>query len=313
MKVLVTGASGFIGSALIERLKSVAEDIVCQSRFYRPDKENFIWLKHNMITDSWNALSRDSVDVVYHLAGQTSVYDALANPLDDLNTNVVSFVRLLEYLRTWDRPPFVVLAGTVTQVGLVDELPITERTPDNPITFYDTSKLTAEMYLNQYVRDGLVTGCTLRFANIFGRHVPGQKKDRGILDKIFKRALSGQSITIFGDGNQIRDYLFIDDLVDALLLAPDHATSTNGRVFNLGTGHGTTLKQAFLKVVSIAEKTLGHSIEIQHVEPPKELSMIEYRNAVFDCSAFSEATGWTAKYDFDRALQEAYENPHGGQ
>src|SRR3972149_3463042 len=99
------------------------------------------------------------------------------------------------------------------------------------MTFYDISKLAAEMYLGQYVREGWIRGCTLRLSNVYGRNKAGQQQDRGVIDKIFSRAMSGKSITIYGDGGYVRDYVFIDDVISAFVLAPEHAEQTNGRTF----------------------------------------------------------------------------------
>lgn len=305
-RILVTGATGFVGTALLKQLRKTEATLICQSRQQRENEPGIQWIKHDLAQDSWEFLPAESLDIVYYLAGQTSVYTALENPIADLKANVLGLLNLLEQCRKWKNPPFVVLTGTVTQMGLSNHSPITENEPDQPITFYDLSNLTAEKYLLQYVREGLVKGCVLRLANIFGRRQPGQKEDRGILDKVFARALAGQEITVYGDGNYIRDYVFIDDVVSALVGAATHQENTNGKKFNIGTGTGTSLKDAFSKVAAIACAQTGVEVDIEHVPAPDHLSPIEFRNAVFDCRAFQTATDWQAKFDFDSALKEAY-------
>ncbi len=145
MNVLVTGASGLIGSALARRLRAKGHSLVCQSRATHEDEPGMTWIQHDLSIDPPGELSIPPVDVVYHLAGQTSTYTAQQNPVLDLSVNVLGFLNLLQVLRVQSSPPFVVLAGTATQVGLVDQLPIHEGMADRPITFYDRSKLTAEM------------------------------------------------------------------------------------------------------------------------------------------------------------------------
>jgi len=306
MNILITGASGLIGTALVGRLREHGHFIVCQSRNFHEDEPGVKWVKHDLIEDSWSRLSLPEMDEVYHLAGQTSTYSAKQDPFADLAANVLGLLTLLEHFRKQERPPFVVLTGTATEVGLTNQLPINESLPDQPITFYDISKLTAEMYLKQYVRDGLVNGCTLRLSNVFGRSQPGQQRDRGILDKIFNRAISGHNITIYGDGNYLRDYIFIDDVISALVLAASHREQTNGRAFYVGSGQGIALKDAFLKVASMAAKVTGIYVDHEYVKPPAGLSDIEYRSAVIDSSAFRQATGWVPQYDFDAGLEAAY-------
>ncbi len=307
MNILITGASGLIGTALIERLRSSKNLLICQSRKVRADQSRVKWVKHDLRADSWECLDTYEIDVVYHLAGQTSVYVAKERPLEDLYSNVLGLLGLMEYFRVKEKRPFVVLAGTATEVGVTVQLPINESLPDCPLTFYDVSKLTAEMYLKQYVREGLANGCALRLPNVFGRSQPGQQNDRGILDKIFSQALACQTIKIYGDGNYLRDYLFIDDVVSALIAAEMNRERTNGRAFYLGSGEGVALKDAFLKVASIASKAVGAEVRYTHVPLPVGLSEIEFRNAVIDASAFSLASGWKPRYSFDAAIEAAYQ------
>lgn len=306
MRILITGAGGLIGSALASQLLAQGHSLVCQSRSVRSDGPGVTWIRHDLAVDPPSKLSLPQVDVVYHLAGQTSVYAAKEDPIRDLSINVLGFLHLLQALRVQESQPFVVLAGTATQLGLADCLPIDEKLSDHPVTFYDISKLTAEMYLKQYVREGWVRGCCLRLANVFGRHEPGQQADRGIIDKVFRRAVSGQGITIYGDGHYLRDYVFIDDVVSALILASRHPDETNGRHFYIGTGTGISLKDAFLRVAALATRITGVEVQCQHVEPPSGLSAIEFRNAVIDSTAFRAATGWRPQFDFDGGLQAAY-------
>ncbi len=306
MKVLITGASGLIGGALKDWLLADGHSLVCQSRAFHEPEQNVEWIKHDLNRDSWDIPALRDIDVVYHLAGQTSTYSARENPIADLSANVLALINLLEHFRKQTRRPFVVLAGTATEVGLTDCLPIDEGMPDHPITYYDISKLTAEAYLKQYVREGFANGCILRLANVFGRSKPGQQSDRGILDKIFNRAIAGKTVTVYGDGNYLRDYVFIDDVVSALVLAAVNGDRTNGRMFLVGSGQGITLRDAFLKVVLLANKTSGTQAVIEYVSPPTDLSEIERRNAVIDSAAFKQATGWEPKFYFDAALLAAY-------
>ena len=309
MNILITGATGLIGNAIIKKLIRKGNKIIGLSRTMQEDTNFIQWIQHDLLNDEIRSLKLPkNIDVVYHLAGQTSAYIAKNDPVSDLNINVLGFLNLLEYFKLVRECPFVVLAGTATEVGLVDTFPINEEMKDNPITFYDLSKLTAENYLKQYVLEGWVRGCTLRLANVFGRSQKGQNKDRGIIDKIFNRALAKKNITIFGDGEYIRDYIFIDDVVSAFIQSSEFSDKTNGRTFYIGSGDGISLKNAFQKVIDLAEKISGTQVQFVHVSPPKELSDIEFRSAIIDSSFFTEATGWKPEYDFDSGLLAAYQH-----
>jgi nucleoside-diphosphate-sugar epimerase len=305
-RVLITGASGAIGVGLCKRMLADGHSIVCLSRVAREDQPNLSWIKHDLAHDPWTNLPRLGFDLAFHLAGQTSTYKARLSPIQDACVNVLGTLNLLEYLRAYSSLPFVIIVGTATEVGLSDTLPINERLRDNPVTFYDVSKLTGEMYLIQYVREGWVMGSALRLANVFGRRTDGQQVDRGILDKVFSQAKLGKAVTIYGDGSYVRDYIFIDDVVSALVAATNNQNVTNGRYFYIGTGQGTTIKDAFAKVIALATGAVDPSCMFQYVPPPNELSPIEFRNAVIDSTAFRQATGWAPKYDFDRGLFAAY-------
>jgi nucleoside-diphosphate-sugar epimerase len=305
MVALITGASGMVGTGLQRQLLADGHEIICQSRGIRADTPKTRWVRHNLTSDYWEGLKLPDIDVVYHLAGQTSVYQARKDPIADLTANVVGLMRMLEHFRRQSRSPFFVLASTATVAGLTEDLPIDERSPNKPITFYDLSKLSAEMYLEQYVREGWIRGCSLRFANVFGRSLPNQQVDRGIIDKILKRALAGQQLTLYGTGDYLRDYIFVDDIVSALLLAHKHSEQTNGTHFVLGTGNAITVKQAFSKIAAKVRTATGLNADIVHIDPPENLSAIEQRNAAIDSSAFRQATGWRPQFDFDTGLEEA--------
>ena len=149
------------------------------------------------------------------------------------------------------------------------------------------------------MREGWVKGCTLRLANVYGGSRPGQQRDRGILDRVLAKAMAGERVIVYGDGMNLRDYIYIDDVVSALILAPKHAATTNGRSFNIGTGRGIALKDAFAKVAALAGPRASGTPVFEHVACPSDLSDIDRRNAIIDSSAFTAATGWRPQFDFE--------------
>ncbi len=307
MNILITGASGLIGTALTEKLFLDGHDIIGLSRTSRSGDDKIQWVQHDLYYDPISNLKIPyDIHVAYHLAGQTSTYAAKEDPIEDININVLGFLNLLEFFRKNKSKTFVVHAGTATEVGLTDKLPIHEGISDRPVTFYDISKLTAELYLKQYIREGWISGCTLRLSNVFGKSNEAQQRDRGIIDKVFVSAVSGQNITIYGDGNYLRDYIFIDDVISAFVLAAKHQNKINGGTFYIGSGQGISLKDAFLKVISLAMEITGRKVDCKHVEPPEGLSDIEYRNAIVDSSLFSRLTGWNLQFNFASGLRATY-------
>ena len=255
--VLITGATGLIGTALIERLKLTKCSLFCQSRAHHNSTSRIRWIQHNLVTDSWTKRRLPVIHYVFHLAGQTCIYEAKKNPVADLESNVLGLLKPMEYLKTQSHCPIVIITGTATQAGINKKNPINEKTRDNPCTFYDLSKLSAEMYLKQYIKEGWIQGCALRLGNVYGKRQDSQNINRGILDRIYLQALSGKTIKVFVKQTCKRDYIYIDDVVSALCAAAINAKKTNGQTFYIGSGKGTSIGGAFRHVISLAALKTG--------------------------------------------------------
>ncbi|EKQ90013.1 NAD-binding protein [Leptospira borgpetersenii serovar Javanica str. UI 09931] len=245
-------------------------------------------------------------DVVYHLAGQTSVPQAKLDPVSDLQINVFGFLNLILCLKKQKKKPIVIFAGTTTETGLHQSMLIDEDVRDEPLTFYDISKLSAEHYLKQCIREGWVLGCILRLANVYGGSKPGQEKDRGILDKVFHRALKGETIQIYGDGTFLRDYIHLDDVVSAFISASDHIENTNGKHFIIGSGKSYSIREAFETAVNIAFEISGLKTKIEYMDPPINGSPIDSRSVIYDTSSFRSATGWKPNFLLESGLRHSY-------
>lgn len=307
MKAIVTGATGLIGARFIELYGSSFDELYQLGRTKASIQAE--WIEYDF--SSGLPVDLPEVDVIFHFAGQTSAYISRDNVLNDLNINLIGFVRLLETARKMKRPPFVIYAGTSTQVGFTDTSePQSEKNCNNPVTFYDASKLAAENYLLQYVREGWLRGCSLRLCNVYGGTKEGQNSDRGIIDKVYQKAFNGESISIFG-GDYIRDYIHIDDVVSAFYLSWKHRNRVNGEYFNIGTGTAFTLKDAFHLVVRLAEEASGRVIKILNLEPPPEMSLIEFRSYVADNTKFRKATGWNPQYSLEEGIRASYRHVRG--
>jgi len=304
MKAIITGAGGLIGSRFYDLYGKEFEKVYQLGRTQvNIDAE---WIEYDLSSNC--DLVVPDVDVIFHFAGQTSVYHARDNTVNDLSVNVVGFLRILESVRNSGNKPFVVFAGTATEVGFTDERnPISEQYCNNPITFYDISKLAAENYLLQYAREGWVKGCALRLCNVYGGSREGQNSGRGIIDKIFQRAISGEAVNIFGSGDYLRDYIHIDDVVSAFYFAWKNRDRVNGKYFNLGTGVGLTLKEAFHLAARLAEEVTGNKVDVSSVEPPDGLSQIEYRSFVADINEIVAATGWRPRYSLESGIRHSYQ------
>lgn len=298
-KLLISGGSGYLGTNLVSQLRDVSCQIVRLGRFRgKTPREDLPWLK-NCVGDVrerevWEkALS--GIDFVFHFAAQTSVYVANQDPSADLQANVMPMLHLLEVCREKDWKPTVLFSGTVTQAGVPQQLPVDEAHPDLPITVYDTHKLMAETYLKLYTRLGVVRGAVLRLANVYGPGPKSSQPDRGILNQIVGKALRGESLHIYGEGQYQRDYIYVDDVSSAFVAAAANIDRINGQHFVIGSGQGHTILEAFELVTECVALKTGQQLPITSIDPPAKQSPIEMRNFVADTRRFTQATGWKPK------------------
>jgi UDP-glucose 4-epimerase len=187
--------------------------------------------------------------------------------------------------------------------GIPSRLPVGENHLDHPVTVYDLHKQMAEQYLCWYAEQGLVRGVTLRLANVYGPGPRSSRIDRGILNQMILKALAGETLTVYGAGDQVRDYLYVEDAARAFLSAALHSEALNGKYFVIGSGRGHTIAEAVNLVADLAKAKTGRPVTVDHIPPPKNILPIEQRNFVADSGQFSQATGWQAGIPFARGIE----------
>ena len=299
-KILITGGAGFLASGIARFLG----DTEC--RILRLDMPGaaFPSLVVRARIEDWEADIRgislwenvlDGVDVVFHLAAQTSVSIADRNPSADMSVNVAPLLGLLETCARKGWHPVVLFAGTATECGLTDMVPVDESLPDRPITIYDLHKLMAESYLEYFARRGAVRGAVLRLANVYGPGPRSSSADRGVLNMLIRRAIAGETLTVYGQGDRVRDYVCVDDVAEAFCAAVEAMDSVNGGHFLIGSGKGHTITQAVELVAERVAIRTGRRAPVTHVTPSRPLSPIEERNFVANITRFAKATGWVPR------------------
>lgn len=307
-KVLITGASGFLATNLAGRIKDIDCTVIRLTR--TPDKlapidgrAKFTDVKGDIADKHTWLHTVPECDIIFHLAAQTSVYKAAADPAADIAVNLLPMVHLLEACRLNRTPPIVIFSGTATEVGLTEKVPVSEDFNDQPITVYDVNKLASERYLKLYSFEGKVQGVTLRFSNIYGPGPGSSNSDRSIINRMVRKAISGDPLPLFGKGDCLRDYVYISDAVDALLLSVAHIQNLLHRHFFIGSGEGLTLADAFEMVSQLAVAATGKKVFLSRIEPPADLSPIEFRNFVADCGNFRRISGWIPQISFSEGIQ----------
>ena len=269
--ILVTGGAGFIGANLVDRLASDGHDVLVYDALARPGVEaNLTWLRrrHPQRVTSVVADLRDRAALeeaagraraVFHLAAQVAVTTSLAEPELDFAVNVQGTLHLLEVLRRQPKPPPLIFASTNKVYGSLGDVALVEQdgawlpedaalrahgiAEDRPLSFYTPygcSKGAADQYVLDYARSFGVPTCVLRMSCIYGPRQMGTE-DQGWLAHFLFSAMAGHRISIYGDGRQVRDALYVDDAVAAYLAAWQRIGDVSGQAFNLGGGPGNAV------------------------------------------------------------------------
>jgi len=309
-RIVITGAQGYVGSALALRFADKVHALRLVSRTHDggpnagglPGHIEHV-ATHLQEEENWLSIIADA-DAVVHLSARTNLRAAEANPTEDKLLNVEP-VRALVRAVSRIRPSrlTVVFASTVTIVGDRHENPVNERTPDNPVSVYDRHKLECEQILADATERGLMQACSLRLSNVYGGDLASQNTNRGILNSMIRNALRGEPITIFGDGHYVRDFIHLDDVIDAFYCALSCERTRNGRHYVVATGKGTTLTDIFSLVAREVSRVTRRLVELRYVSEPKNLHVIERRNFVGNSKLFQTEAGWKPRIDLESGIR----------
>jgi len=266
-RILVTGGAGFVGSNLTNNLLTDGFDVTIFDALVRPgSEENLAWLRQHsnrlhIVQGDVRDIKAvkdvvDDVDIIYHLAGQVAVTSSVSDPRSDFETNALGTLNVLEAARESARKPILVFTSTNKVYGGMEDVPVVEQhsrysfskcpngiSEAQPLDFhspYGCSKGAADQYVRDYGRIYDLPTVVFRMSCIYGPRQFGTE-DQGWLAHFIISVLTGRSITIYGNGKQVRDVLFVDDLVRALRLATERIDRAAGEVFNIGGGPSNTI------------------------------------------------------------------------
>ncbi|HZH07045.1 MAG TPA: NAD-dependent epimerase/dehydratase family protein [Lautropia sp.] len=329
-RIVITGGAGFIGSNLANRLLASGQRVLILDNLSRPGVEqNLAWLRdlHGPRLDVAIADVRDREDVlsainrahtVFHFAAQVAVTTSLVDPQSDFAINAQGTLNVLEAARAQAVPPRLVFTSTNKVYGGLEDLQLARR--DNryqpelesirasgigetrPLDFhspYGCSKGAADQYVIDYARSFGVPGVVFRMSCIYGPRQFGTE-DQGWVAHFLIRAMKGEPITLYGDGMQVRDILYVDDLVDALLLAARDAPQLAGKAFNLGGGPGNVI--SLLDLLDRLRTMLGHEPAVGF----EDWRTGDQRYYVSDFRRFRGMTGWSPKVGAEDGIQRLY-------
>lgn len=257
MRVCVTGGAGFIGSHLVDRLIALGHTVLVIDNLTTGVRE-FVNPKATFIEMDVRDVNIESIfadfkpQVVFHEAAQTMVPASMENPKMDCDVNLLGLVNILEASRKHKVEHFL-MPSSAAVYGDLDTLPLTEDMIGKPTSFYGLTKLTGEGYLRIYEQAfGLKTVC-FRYSNVYGPR-QGDGGEGGVIS-IFTRLINeGQGLTIFGDGEQTRDFIYVDDVVEANIKAMNHPELTG--IYNISTNTSTSVNKLVSYFKSISNKDL---------------------------------------------------------
>jgi nucleoside-diphosphate-sugar epimerase len=303
---LVTGVAGFIGSTLARAVLAQGGKVVGFDNFSTGKRENLAEVQGRIDLHEADLLDLDAlhracrgVDFVFHEAAIPSVPRSVKDPLGNNRANVDGTLNVLVAARD-AKVRRVIYAASSSAYGDTPTLPKREDMPPNPISPYATAKLASEYYMTSFYRCyGLETVC-LRYFNVFGPRQDPTSPYSGVLAKFITQMLNGDQPTIFGDGKQSRDFTFVDNVVDANLLAcKAEAREVAGRVFNVATARRTDLYQTF----QILKTLTGYTGDVKYADERAG----DVKHSLADISRAEQHLGYKPKVDFEEGLRRTIE------
>jgi UDP-glucose 4-epimerase len=310
-EVLVTGGLGFIGSNLcIELVKNGAHVTIVDNMLPRQGGNLFNIkdiedkVKVNF-SDVRNSLSMNHLvkgkDYVFHLAGQVNHVDSMRNPIQDLEINCRGTIVLLEALRHNNRSARIIFAGTRGEYGSSVTLPVDEDHPTNPKGIYAVTNLTAEKMVLVYDDIFGIKGACLRITNTYGPRHQMAHDEYGVFNWFIRKAMDDEKIPVFGDGRILRDFIYVEDIVECMLTTA-LTDKAYGEVFNVGTGVPVSFIELAKKIVEIAGS--GHS---QFAEFTQERKEVEPGDYYADITKIRQTTGWKPKVSLEEGIGRTIE------
>ena len=306
--VLITGGLGFIGSNLAQRLVQEGARVTIYDAKLAPygwNEANIAEIRDKVELIHADVRDRDQLaqaaagkDLIYHLAAQVGREISMENPELDTDINCFGTLNLCRICSEFDRPVKVVYAGSRGQIGEPVYLPVDEDHPTLPTDVYGINKLAAEKYLLLY---GHVHGfpvVSLRLNNVYGPRCQMQHGYYGILNWFIRQVMTGQPIPVYGDGLQTRDYVYIDDVVDAFVRAGIEPAADQ-QVYFIGSGTETL----FLDMVKSVIDHVGGG-RYEHVPFPRQRESIDIRKFVVSTKKFRKATGWQPRFDLSAGVEK---------
>jgi len=316
-RVLITGGLGMIGSTIAGKLVPLGADVTLVDACIEPYGSNYKNLepiRNDVRVNIADIRDKEAMkclvkgqDVIFNLAGQVSHNDSMTDPFLDADINYIGHLNVLECLKRFNRDAVVMHAGSRLQFGRIKGIPVDESHPLRPRTPYALNKTAAENMYSYYHDVHGIRTVMFRIANPYGPRSQMKHSKYSMLNWFIRLAMEDKLLTVFGDGCQVRDYVYVDDLAEAFISASSHEACV-GEVFNVGSGRGVSFKTMAETVVR--EVGLGR---VQYVAWPEDYINVETGDYITDLTKISCVTQWAPKVELREGVRltvEFYRENH---
>lgn len=307
--ILVTGGAGFIGSHMVERLLkdghtvTVLDNLSTGSVDYLPKEVTFIKGDTANAEDVEKAF-KEPVDAVFHIAGCASTINSFTDPFSDVRANfhggINVAMKCVEH-----KVPRLLYASSMTAYGFVESLPVKETQPTVPVSYYGITKYASERFIHatglRKDIDTKLNVTSFRMFNVYGPRQSLTNPYQGVMAIFIGNVLRNEPITLFGDGQQSRDFVFIDDVVNAWVGSLENE-KTFGEVYNIGFGQDRSMNDLIATILTTVGKD-PTTYPINH----KPERPGDQRHMRADITKMNQATGWEPKYNLQKGLEKTLE------
>lgn len=299
MRITVTGGAGFIGSHLVDRLIEDGHTVQVIDNLYTGNKE-FVHSKAQFVEldirdpNLYSVLEEFRPDYIFHEAAQTEVSTSMSDPMLDCDINLMGLINLLNAAVKLDVKKFL-MPSSAAVYGNLDTLPLNEEMLGNPSSFYGLTKLTTEHYLRIYHESFGLPYICYRYSNVFGPR-QGNGGEGGVISIFAKAIVQDSPIIIYGDGKQTRDFIYVDDVVEANILGMQHQVTG---IYNVSTGIASSVNLLVDEFRNIS----GKDIEVVYDNP----RLGDIRDSVLGTDKSEKELLFTAKYNLHDGLMKTYE------
>jgi UDP-glucose 4-epimerase len=306
-RVMITGGLGFIGSNLARTLVDLGADVLIVDSLlpdYGGNLFNIADIRDRVRVNIADVRMQSTIgflsrgqDVIFNLAGQVSHIDSMRDPYTDLEINCRAQLSILEACRANNPGVRVVYAGTRQVYGRPDYLPVDERHLVRPADINGVNKAAGEYYHLLYNNVFNLRACSLRLTNVYGPRQLIRHNRQGFIGWFIRLAIEGGEIQVFGDGSQVRDFVYVDDAADAFLRA-GASEACDGEVFNVGGAEPTSHRE----LVALLIETAGAG-SVRYVDWPADKKRIDIGSFYSDSTRFRQRVGWTPRVDLREGLR----------